>query len=272
MDDCAVGSPGVLTLSITVSSAATARTSLGLGGLAVLNAGAAVADSTVVAAAGYVQATFRALLTKPQRLLNSLRARNYCDVMKFYTINPNLYATGSYWASRGNGRNVANCGCTATRAAKMTLPEYLDAGKLERKISGYKDGECLLTVGIDAGTDLRFTSPRRKPFFHVLTALLAIRRELFEDLARNAHPDILERVWRLTKTKPRNGGMVRMTRPGNDGTTKRRTMDAGSLARIRNHTRAILWAVENNQHERLRILSETDVARTARLSGVATGA
>ena len=68
-----VGSPGVLTLSITVSSAATARTSLGLGGLAVLNAGAAVANSTVVAAAGYVQADFQSVIDKLNALLNSLR-------------------------------------------------------------------------------------------------------------------------------------------------------------------------------------------------------
>ena len=50
-----------------------ARTSLSLGGLAVLNAGAAVANSTVVAAAGYVQLTFQSVIDKLNALLNSLR-------------------------------------------------------------------------------------------------------------------------------------------------------------------------------------------------------
>lgn len=69
----ASGIPGTLTLSISVSNAATARTSLGLGGLAILNAGSAVADSSVVAAAGYVQADFQSVIDKLNALLGSLR-------------------------------------------------------------------------------------------------------------------------------------------------------------------------------------------------------
>lgn len=69
----ASGIPGTLTLSVSVSNAATARTSLGLGGLAILNAGAAVANSSVVAAAGYVQADFQSVIDKLNSLLNSLR-------------------------------------------------------------------------------------------------------------------------------------------------------------------------------------------------------
>jgi hypothetical protein len=42
-------------------------------GLAVLNAGAAVANSSVVAAAGYVQADFQSVIDKLNALLNSLR-------------------------------------------------------------------------------------------------------------------------------------------------------------------------------------------------------
>lgn len=69
----ASGIPGTLTLSISVSNAATARTSLGLGGLAILNSGAAVANSSVVAAAGYVQADFQSVIDKLNALLGSLR-------------------------------------------------------------------------------------------------------------------------------------------------------------------------------------------------------
>lgn len=69
----ASGIPGTLTLSISVSNATTARTSLGLGGLAILNAGSAVADSSVVAAAGYVQADFQSVIDKLNALLGSLR-------------------------------------------------------------------------------------------------------------------------------------------------------------------------------------------------------
>lgn len=67
------GIPGTLTLSVTVSNAATARTSLGLGGLAVLGAGAAVTNSSVVAGGAYVQADFQAVIDKLNSLLNSLR-------------------------------------------------------------------------------------------------------------------------------------------------------------------------------------------------------
>lgn len=69
----ASGIPGTLTLSISVSNATTARTSLGLGGLAILNAGSAVANSSVVAAAGYVQADFQSVIDKLNALLGSLR-------------------------------------------------------------------------------------------------------------------------------------------------------------------------------------------------------
>ncbi len=55
------------------NSATGARSNLGLGGLAVLNAGAAVANSGVVAGGAYVQADFQAVIDKLNELLGSLR-------------------------------------------------------------------------------------------------------------------------------------------------------------------------------------------------------
>lgn len=69
----ASGAANTLTISVTVSNAANARTTLGLGGLAVLNAGGAVANSTVVAGAAYVQADFQSVIDKLNALLGSLR-------------------------------------------------------------------------------------------------------------------------------------------------------------------------------------------------------
>jgi hypothetical protein len=58
---------------ITVTNAGTFRTAIGLGGMAVLNAGAAVANSAVVAGVGYVQADFQSVIDKLNALLTSLR-------------------------------------------------------------------------------------------------------------------------------------------------------------------------------------------------------
>lgn len=69
----ATGAANTLTISVTVSNAANARTTLGLGGLAVLNAGAAVANSSVVAGVAYSQADFQSVIDKLNALLNSLR-------------------------------------------------------------------------------------------------------------------------------------------------------------------------------------------------------
>lgn len=70
----ASGAANTLTISVTVSNAANARTTLGLGGLAVLNAGAAVANTGIVASAAYVQAEAQAVIDKMNALLNSIRA------------------------------------------------------------------------------------------------------------------------------------------------------------------------------------------------------
>lgn len=67
------GGGNVYTASVTVSNAGTARASLGLGSLAVLNLGAAVANSGVVAGAAYSQADFQAVIDKLNALLGSLR-------------------------------------------------------------------------------------------------------------------------------------------------------------------------------------------------------
>lgn len=67
------GAANTLTISMTVSSAANARTTLGLGGLAVLNAAAAVANTSTVASAAYVQAEAQAVIDKLNALLTSLR-------------------------------------------------------------------------------------------------------------------------------------------------------------------------------------------------------
>lgn len=69
----ATGAANTLTISFTVSSAANARTTLGLGGLAVLNAGAAVANTGTVASAAYVQTEAQAVIDKLNALLNSIR-------------------------------------------------------------------------------------------------------------------------------------------------------------------------------------------------------
>lgn len=69
----ASGAANLLTISMTVSNAANARTTLGLGGLAVLNAAAAVANTGTVASAGYVQAEAQAVIDKLNALLTSLR-------------------------------------------------------------------------------------------------------------------------------------------------------------------------------------------------------
>lgn len=70
----ASGAGNQLTFSLSVTNASTARTNLGLGALATLNAGAAVANSSVVAGGAYVQADFQAVIDKLNALLNSLRA------------------------------------------------------------------------------------------------------------------------------------------------------------------------------------------------------
>jgi hypothetical protein len=59
--------------TIAISNAATFRSALGLGGMAVLNAGAAVPNSTVVASPGYVQAELASLVSSFNALATSLR-------------------------------------------------------------------------------------------------------------------------------------------------------------------------------------------------------
>lgn len=70
----ASGVGNTLTFALSVANAATARTSLGLGALAVLAPGTAVANTGTVASAGYVQAEAQAVIDKLNALLNSLRA------------------------------------------------------------------------------------------------------------------------------------------------------------------------------------------------------
>ncbi len=62
------------TTSLSVSNAGTARTSLGLGGLAVLNAGAASADTAPSQTGSYVQADVQAIITELRDLKTKLRA------------------------------------------------------------------------------------------------------------------------------------------------------------------------------------------------------
>ena len=69
----ASGAANTLTISVTVSNAANARTTLGLGTLAVLNAAGAVANMATVASAAYVQAEAQAVINKLNDLLVSLR-------------------------------------------------------------------------------------------------------------------------------------------------------------------------------------------------------
>lgn len=59
--------------TIDITTPATTRTALGLGGLAVLNAGTAVPDSAVVAGVAYVQANFQSVIDTLNDLLGSLR-------------------------------------------------------------------------------------------------------------------------------------------------------------------------------------------------------
>lgn len=61
-------------VTITVTNAATFRGAIGLGGLATLNPGAAVPDSSVVAGPGYVQADFQSVIDTLNDLLGSLRS------------------------------------------------------------------------------------------------------------------------------------------------------------------------------------------------------
>lgn len=69
----AVGVGNTLTFSFSISNAANARTALGLGDLAVLNVAGAVANTTTVASAAYVQAEAQAVIDKLNNLLVSLR-------------------------------------------------------------------------------------------------------------------------------------------------------------------------------------------------------
>lgn len=59
--------------TITVTSAGSFRTAIGLGNLAVLNPGTAVPDSAIVAGPGYVQADFQSVIDTLNDLLGSLR-------------------------------------------------------------------------------------------------------------------------------------------------------------------------------------------------------
>lgn len=70
----ASGAANTLTISFTVSNAANARTTLGLGGLAVLNAATNTANSTVVAGAAYSQTDFQSVIDTLNNLLTRLRS------------------------------------------------------------------------------------------------------------------------------------------------------------------------------------------------------
>lgn len=70
----ASGAANTLTISFTVSNAANARTTLGLGGLAVLNAATNTANSAVVAGAAYSQADFQSVIDTLNNLLTRLRS------------------------------------------------------------------------------------------------------------------------------------------------------------------------------------------------------
>lgn len=58
---------------ISITNAASFRSALGLGGMAVLNAGVAVPNSSVVASPGYVQAELASLVSSFNALATSLR-------------------------------------------------------------------------------------------------------------------------------------------------------------------------------------------------------
>ena len=70
----ASGAANTLTISFTVSNVANARTTLGLGGLAVLNAATNTANSTVVAGAAYSQTDFQSVIDTLNNLLTRLRS------------------------------------------------------------------------------------------------------------------------------------------------------------------------------------------------------
>lgn len=69
----ASGAANTLTISVTVSNAANARTTLGLGALAVLSAAVNTANSAVVAAAAYSQTDFQSVIDTLNNLLTRLR-------------------------------------------------------------------------------------------------------------------------------------------------------------------------------------------------------
>ena len=69
----ASGAANTLTISFTVSNAADARTTLGLGALAVLNAATDTPNSAVVAGGAYVQADFQSVIDTLNNLLTRLR-------------------------------------------------------------------------------------------------------------------------------------------------------------------------------------------------------
>ena len=68
-----VGTGSQLTFSLTVTNAATARTGLGLGGLAVLSPATNTANSAIVAGAAYSQTDFQSVIDTLNNLLTRLR-------------------------------------------------------------------------------------------------------------------------------------------------------------------------------------------------------
>ena len=196
--------------------------------------------------------------------------------MTFHTINPEsaydrlLLGQAWKWTQR---RKRMYC----DTGGEMTLPEYLsDAERPERKdiwVDG--DGECLLTIELHVADEytIHVTAPRNTSFQFVLTALLNIRRELFERL----HATCILTSCGVYGGHENKGSRAMaeacgMTATGNGWDDE--TQD-GTPVHWREYaiTREQYYGrSENNQHERLRILSEADVARAARLSSVATGA
>lgn len=69
----ASGVANTLTISLTVSNAANARTALGLGALAVLNTATDTPNSAIVAGGAYVQADFQSVIDTLNNLLTRLR-------------------------------------------------------------------------------------------------------------------------------------------------------------------------------------------------------
>ena len=197
--------------------------------------------------------------------------------MKFYTIDPTsvrdrlLLQEVWEWAQR---RKLLYC----DTGGEMTLQQYLlEAEALERKHIWVQEqgNACVVTVELtlERCFTIHVTAPKKTPLPFTLKALLAIRRMLFEDLDAECiytscgtfHGHKHKAVFQLAEWCGMTPTGLTWDDETQDGTPVHWREYA--ITREQYYGRS-----ENNQHERLRILSETDVARAARLSGVATGA